>query len=119
MKAVDRQLVIRAAEVITERIRRLKQPHPETLAAAVRLEDERTAVEVLPSRFDQQFLACDEHGHGRADAGSFEGSVLAHLADLEVESVTAVDDAAAMTLEPSQHRGGQLGGIAVVAGVRR
>src|SRR5258708_1869122 len=62
--------------------------------------------------------AGDENGARRADAGGLEGGVLTRLADFEVESAAAVDDAPPVPLEPSEHRGGQFGGVAVVAGMR-
>ena len=102
--AVDRRLVIRAVEIVGERVGGLEQPHAEPLAAAVRLQDERAAGKALPRRCDQQLLAGDQHGVRRADAGGFEGGVLARLADFEVERAAAVDDAAAVPLEPGQHR---------------
>src|SRR5882724_7740966 len=67
---------------------------------------------------DKQFLAGDENGIGRANAGGLEGGVLTRLADLEVESAAAVDDAPPVPREPGEHRGGQFGGVAVVAGMR-
>src|SRR5262252_9024685 len=103
MEAVDRRLVVGALEMIGERVGRLEQPHAETFAAAVRLQDERPALEALPGSLYEQFLAGDEQRIRRADAGSFEGGVLARLADLEVERAAAVDDAASVPLEPSQH----------------
>ncbi len=119
MQAVDRRLVIRAVEVVAERSRAEEQPHAEPLAAAVRLEDERAVAEMLPRRLDEQLLAGNEHSPRRANAGVFEGSVLARLADLEVERAAAVDGAAPVAFEPSQHRGGQFGCVAMVPGVRR
>ena len=70
-------------------------------------------------RGDEQILAGDQNGVRGADAGGFERGVLAGLADLEVERAAAVDDAAPVPIEPGQHRRGQLGGVAMVAGVRR
>src|SRR6516165_9548727 len=119
MEAVDWRLVIRAVEVIAKSIRRMKQLHAEPFTAAVRLEDKRAAVKTPPCGLDEQLLAGDEDGIRRADAGRFEGGVLAGLADLEIEGAAAVDDAAPVALEPGQHRGGQLGRIPVIAGVRR
>src|SRR5271167_4484074 len=117
MEAVDRRLVIRAVEVVAERARRTEQPHTEALAAAVRLEDEAAVAEMPSSRVDEQFPAGNKDGLRGADAGLFEGGVLARLADLEVERAAAVDGTAPVPFEPCQHRGGQLGGIAMVAGV--
>jgi hypothetical protein len=96
----------------------VKQPHAETLAAAVGLHNERAAAETPAGRFDEQLLAGDDDGIRRVDPGGFEGGVLTRLADLEVERAAAVDDAAAVPFEPGQHRGSQLGGVAMVAGVR-
>jgi len=67
-------------------------------------------------------LRAFERGGGRTrpeggDPGGFERGVLAGLADLEIECARAVDDAPPVAREPSQHRGGQLGGVAMVAGV--
>ena len=102
MKAVDWRLVIRAVEVIGQGFRGLKEAHPEAFAAAVRLEDERVGAKMLPRRLDKQFLAGDEHGIRRTNAGRFESGVLARLADLEIECAAAVDDAAPVTLEPAR-----------------
>jgi len=63
------------------------------------------------------FFAGNENSVRCADASSFEGGVLARFADLQVERTAAVDDAAPMPPEPSQHRSRQFGGIAMVAGV--
>src|SRR5260370_899672 len=118
MEAVDRGLVIRTVEVIAQRVRGPKQPNAEPLAAAVRLEDQGAGAKALPCSLGEQFLAGDEDSVRRSDAGGFEGGVLARLADLEVERAAAVDDAPLVLLEPGQHRGGQLGGVAMVARVR-
>ncbi len=48
----------------------------------------------------------------------FQRRVLAGLADLEVQRAAAVNDAAAVVLEPGQYRDGQFNGVAVVAGMR-
>jgi hypothetical protein len=74
---------------------------------------------MLARRFDKQIRAGDQHGARRADARHLQRGVLPGLADLQVERARPVDDAPAMAGEPGQHRGGQLGGKAVVAGVRR
>src|SRR5271163_4499095 len=73
---------------------------------------------MLPRRLDQQLPAGNKHSPRRADAGVFEGGVLARLADLEVECAAAVDGPAPVSFEPSQDRGGQFSGIAMVASVR-
>src|SRR5208282_1631526 len=114
MQAIDRRLVIQAAEVVSEDIRGVKQPNAEPFAAAVRLKDKRGVGEMPPGSLDEQFFAGDEDGARRADPGRFEGGVLAGLADLEVERLAAVDDAAPVPVEPSQHRSSQLGGVAVI-----
>ena len=103
MEAVDRRLVVGAVEMVAERTRRFQEPDAEPLAAAVRLEDERTVSKMLPGRFDEQFLAGDEDCIWRANVGLFQGGVLAGLADLEIERAATVDCAAAMPFEPSQN----------------
>src|SRR5215472_18462992 len=118
MKAVGRRLVIRALEMVRERPRRVKQPHAETFAATVRLEDERAFSKALPRRLDEQLLAGHDNRIGRADTGLFERGVLARLADLQVERAGAIDDATAVALEPSEHCGGQLRGVAMVSRMR-
>src|SRR5258707_129870 len=118
MKPVDRPVIIGAFEVIAERARSIKQTHAEPFPAAVRLEDEWAATETLPGGLHEQLLAGDEDRVRRPDAGLFEGGVLARLTYLEVERAAAVDDAPPVPLEPGQHRGGQFGGVAVIAGVR-
>ena len=119
MKAIHRRVVIRPLEVIAERVRTVEQPHAEAFAAAVRLEDRGTTTEALPGGLDEQFLAGDKNSVRGVNAGGFESGVLTRLADLEVERAAAVDDAPPVLFEPSQHRGGQFGGVAMVAGVRR
>src|ERR1700730_3042630 len=104
MEAVDRRLVIRAVEVLGKSIRTEEQPHAEPLAAAVRLEDEWASTKMAPRRFEEQLLTGNEHRIRGADTGLFEGGVLASLADLEVESAAAVDDAATVPFEPGQYR---------------
>jgi len=118
METIDWRLVIRAIEVVAERPRRIEQPDAQPLAATVRLEDQRGVAEMLPGRLDQQSLAGDQHGIRRADAGGFEGGVLARLADLEVERAAAVDGAAPVPFEPGQDRCCQFRAKAMVAGVR-
>ena len=118
MQSVDRRLVIRAVEMVGECTRRVKQPHAEAFAAAVRLHNEGVAAEALAGRFDEQLLPRNDDGIRSADANRFEGSILARLADLEIEGAAAIDDAAAMPFEPTQHGSGQFGGVAVVARVR-
>src|SRR5712671_212837 len=118
MKPVDRPVIIGAFEVIAERARSIKQTHAEPFPAAVRLEDEWAATETLPGGLHEQLLPGDEDRVRRSDAGLFEGGVLARLANLEVERAAAVDDAPPVLLEPRQHRGGQLGSVAMVARVR-
>ncbi len=118
VQTIDRRLVIGSLEITGKCVGIVKEPHTEPFAAAVRLEDEGASGKALARRRDKQFLAGDENGIGRADAGGLEGGVLTRLADLEVESAAAVDDAALVPLEPGQHRRGQLGGVAVVAGMR-
>ena len=103
MQPVDRRLVIRAVEIVGECTRRVKQPHAEAFAAAVRLQNKRAPAEALAGRFDEQLLAGNDDGIRRADAGGFEGGVLARFADLEVERAAAVDDAAPVALEPGEH----------------
>ena len=76
------------------------------------------AAEMLPHGLDQQPLAGDQHGLWGADAGGFEGGVLARLADLEIERAAAIDGAAPVPFEPGQDRCGQFGGITMVAGMR-
>ena len=56
----------------------------------------------------------------RADAGGFERGVLPGLADLQVEGARLpLTMRRPCRVEPGQHRSRQLGGVAVVAGVRR
>ena len=118
MQSIDRRLVIRAVEIVGEGAGRVEQPHAEAFAAAVRLHNERAVAKTLASGFEEQFLAGNDNGVRSADAGGFEGGVLARLADLEVERVAAVHDAAPVPFEPGQHRDSQLGGVAMVARVR-
>jgi len=96
----------------------VKQSHAESFAAAVRLHNEGAAAEPLTGRFYEQLLSGNDDGVRSADAGGFEGGVMARLADLEVEGATAVDDAAVMPFEPGQHRGSELGGVAMIACMR-
>src|SRR5690348_12542921 len=119
MQAVDRWLVIRAIDVIGERVCGVEQPHAEALAAAVRFQNERAEAKSLPRRLEKEFFAENEDSIRCMDASSFEGGILARFADLQVERAATVDDAAPMALEPGQHRSRQLGSIAMVASVRR
>src|SRR6516164_2492623 len=118
MEAVDRWLVIRAIDVIGERVCRVEQPHAEALAAAVWFQNERAEAKSLPRCLKKEFFAKNEDSIRCVNASSFEGGILARLADLQVERAAAVDNAAPMPLEPGQHRSRQLGGIAMVASVR-
>jgi hypothetical protein len=117
VQTIDRRLVIRSVEITRKCVGRVKEPHAEPLAAAVRLQDEGVCG-AFARRRDEQLLAGNENGIGRANAGGFEGGVLACLADFEIEGAAAVDDAAPVPFEPGQHRGRQFGGVAVIARMR-
>src|SRR5271165_647242 len=103
MEAIDRRLVIHAVQMVAKRIHRVEQPHAEPLPTAVRLHNKRAVAKTPLRRLDEQFLAGHENGIRSADAGGFEGGVLACLADFEVEGAAAVDDATTVSLDPSKH----------------
>jgi hypothetical protein len=73
---------------------------------------------MLLGRCHQQLFAGNQNRGGCADGGGLEGRVLARLADLEIERSAAVYDAAPVLFEPSQHRGGQLGSVAMIPCMR-
>src|SRR6516164_11216747 len=103
MQTIDRRLVIRTFEVIREGICATKEADTQTPSAAVLLQDEWIAAKPPSRCLHEQLLAADHDRVRGADTGRFEGSVLARLTDLEVESAAAVDNAPVVPFEPSQH----------------
>ena len=97
----------------------MEQPHAETLAAAVRLQDDRLVGEMAPRGGHDAIAAGHQDGARRGDAVALQGCVLPRLADLQVERARPVDHAPAPAREPCEHGSGQFRGIAMVPRVRR
>src|SRR5205823_6901281 len=112
-----RRLVVGIIEIAGESIGALEQPDAEALAAAVRLQDHRTGVEMATRRRSEVLLPGDQHGSRGANPGRFQRGILPGLADFEIERARSVDDTPAMPGQPSQYRGGKFGGGAVDAGL--
>ncbi len=115
--AVHGILEIAACEVLFERGGREEQADTETLAGTIVLEDHRIAE--TPRRVRDVVLADDRQGLRRFDAEFGERFVLRDLGEFELQRALAVDHDGAVALEPGQHRAGQFGRIAMIAGVRR
>ena len=103
---------------LLERLDGAEELHAEAFAAAVVLRDERRR-KVL--RGLQQRLGASSHGPrgGRAEAGLLQRGVLLHLADLQLEGVQPVDDAAVVALQPGEELVRVLDARCVAARVRR
>ena len=102
--------------MLHKRLTREKQPHAQALAAAVMFEDQWKAEPLGRGR--NVSAADDRERWRRLDIECRERVVLRDLGDFELEGALAVDDRAAMALEPGENAGGVFGGVAVVARVR-
>jgi hypothetical protein len=95
----------------------LEELHAEALAALVVLRHERRGHGACG--VEQVARADDRDRTGDIDAGGTERGVLVDLAHLQLEHAPAVDDTAAVPLEPREHGAGLLLGERVPAGVAR
>src|SRR5215831_8645725 len=100
MQSVDWRLIVQPTDISAQCVQGVKKPNAETFAPTIRLQDECTRGKMLPGGRHQQVFAGNENRVRRAEACSLERRVLAGLADFEVECPAAVDDAAAVPLQP-------------------
>ncbi len=90
------------------------QPHAETLAAAVRLDDQWAACE-RRRRIGQRTRTDHRDRLRHRYAFARQLHVLARLADFKIERASVIDDDSAMPPEPCEHRGGELRRVSMVA----